>query len=162
MQSLRKGEWSAITRVKVLSPEICQVALGQGFLHPEASIAAHDIGECVSGVPGSKSIAGHLTVHDGTWESYAVLERSLQQAEEARRRYDSMAVGPGHIRGTDEVMPIQSREPGTLEKPGSKTQRDEQRMPYTEMENITLAKLPSYLNGFERIPSFSLRVQLSD
>ena len=67
MQRLRKGEWSAITKVKVLSPEICLiVALGQGFLHSEASIAAHDIGECVSGVPGSKSIAGHSTVHNGT------------------------------------------------------------------------------------------------
>jgi hypothetical protein len=28
-------------------------------------------------------------------------------------------------------------------------------MPYTEMENITLAKLPSYLNGLEKNPSFS-------
>jgi len=45
-------------------------------------------------------------------------------------------------------VPIQSRESGTLEGPGSKTQRDERRMPYTEMENITLAKLPSYLKGF--------------
>ena len=105
MQRLRKGEWSAITRVKVLSPEICLiVALGQGFLHSEASIAAHDIGECVSGVPGSKSIAGHSTVHNGTWESHAVLERSLQQAEEARRRYGGMAVGPARIRGVAEVM----------------------------------------------------------
>ena len=105
MQSLRKGEWSAITKVKVLSPEIClNVALGQGFLHSEASIAAHDIGECVSGVPGSKSIAGHSTVHNGTWESHAVLERSLQQAEEARRRCGGVAVGPAHIRGVAEVM----------------------------------------------------------
>jgi len=105
MQRLRKGEWSAITKVKVLSPEIClNVALGQGFLHSEARIATHDIGECVSGVPGSKSIAGHSTVHNGTWESHAVLERSLQQAEEARRRYGSMAVGPTHIRGVAEVM----------------------------------------------------------
>ena len=80
------------------------IALGQGFLHPEASIAAHDIGECVNDVPGSKSIAGYSTVHDGTWESHAVLKRSLQQAEEARRRYGGMAVGPTHIRGVAEVM----------------------------------------------------------
>ena len=104
MQSLRKGEWSAITKVKVLSPEICLIALGQGFLHSEASIATHDNGKCVSGVPGSKSIAGHLTVHDGTWESHAVLERSLQQAEEVRRRCGGVAVGPAHIRGVAEVM----------------------------------------------------------
>jgi hypothetical protein len=124
MQSLRKGEWSAITKVKVLSPEICLiVAVGQGFLHPEASIAAHDIGECVSGMPGSKSIAGHSTVHNGTWESHAVLERSLQQAEEARRRYGSMAVGPTHIRGVAEVMFGDSSYSGTLEGVGSMLQR---------------------------------------
>ena len=106
MQSLRKGEWPAITKVKVLSPEIClNVALGQEFLHSEASIATHDIGECVSGMPGSKSIAGHSTVHNGTWESHAVLERSLQQAEEARRRYGSVAVGPAHSRSVAGVMP---------------------------------------------------------
>ena len=105
MQSLRKGEWSAITKVKVLSPEIClNVALGQELLHSEASIAAHVNGECVSGVPGSKSIAGHSTVHNGTWESHTVLERSLQQAEEARRRYGGVAVGPTRIRGVAEVM----------------------------------------------------------
>jgi len=104
MQSLRKGEWSAITKVKVLSPEICLIALGQGFLHSEASIATHDNGKCVSGGPGSKAIAGHLTVHDGTWESHAVLERSLQQAEEARRRCGGVVVGPAHIRGVAEVM----------------------------------------------------------
>jgi len=124
MQRLRKGEWSAITKVKVLSPEICLiVALGQGFLHSEASIATHDIGECVSGMPGSKSIAGHSTVHNGTWESHAVLERSLQQAEEARRRYGSVAVGPTHIRGVAEVMFGESRYIGTLEGVGSMLQR---------------------------------------
>jgi hypothetical protein len=31
-----------------------------------------------------------------------------------------MAVVPGHIRGTDGVMPIESREPGVLEGPGNK------------------------------------------
>ena len=124
MQSSKKGEWSAITKVKVLSPEICLiVALGQGFLHSEASIATHDIGECVSGMPGSKSIAGHSTVHNGTWESHAVLERSLQQAEEARRRYGGMAVGPTHIRGVAEVMFGESRYIGTLEGVGSMLQR---------------------------------------
>jgi hypothetical protein len=30
-------------------------------------------------------------------------------------------------------------------------------MPYTEMENITLAILPSYLDGLERNPRFGLR-----
>jgi hypothetical protein len=91
-------------------------------------------------------MAGNSTVHIGTWESHIVPNGSFQQAEEARRKYDDMAVGPGHIRGVNGVMPIESYESGTLEGPGSKMQRDERRMPYTEMENITLARLPSYLN----------------
>ncbi len=70
MQSSRKGEWSAITQVKVFSPEICLVVLGQELLHSEASIAAHDNGKCVSGEPGSQTIADHSTVHNGTWESH--------------------------------------------------------------------------------------------
>jgi len=124
MQSSRKGEWSAITKVKVLSPEIClNVALGQEVLYSEARIAAHDIGECVGGMPGSKSIAGHSTVHSGTWESHAVLERSLQQAEEARRRYGGMAVGPTYIRGVAGVMSGEPRNTGALEEVGSMLQR---------------------------------------
>ncbi len=79
MQGLRKGEWSAITKVKVLSPEICLIALGQGFLHLEASIAAHVNGECDSDVPGSKSIAGHSTVHSGTWDSGAADKATIQR-----------------------------------------------------------------------------------
>ncbi len=121
MQSLRKGEWSAITQVKVLSPEICQVALGQGFLHSEASIATHDSGECVSGVPGSEAMAGHSTVHNGTWERHTVPDSEASNESKSRRRkYGGMAVGPGHIRGTDGVMAIESRETGTPEGPGSK------------------------------------------
>ena len=118
MQSSRKGEWSAITQVKVFSPEICLVALGQGFLHSEASIAAHEQGECVSGGPGQQTIAGHSTVHSGTRESHVVLKRSLHQAEEARRGYGGMAVGPVHIKGVGGVMPTES--PCSLEGAGSK------------------------------------------
>jgi len=40
----------------------------------------------------------------GTWESHAVPEGSFQQAEEARREYGGMAVGPAHIRGVVAVM----------------------------------------------------------
>ncbi len=65
-RSIRKGEWSAITKVKVLSPEICLVALGQGFHHLEASSAARDSGECVSYVPGSEAMAGYSMVHNRT------------------------------------------------------------------------------------------------
>jgi hypothetical protein len=96
-------------------------AKGFSILKP---VSLHTIiGECVSGMPGSKSIAGHSTVHNGTWESRAVLERSLQQAEEARRRYGGMAVGPAYIRGVVGVMTNESRYIGTLEEAGSMLQR---------------------------------------
>jgi len=78
------------------------------------------LGECDSDVPESQTMAGNSTVHIGTWESHIAPNGSFQQAEEARRKYGDMAVGPGHIRGVDGVMPIESREPGTLEGPGSK------------------------------------------
>ena len=58
MRSQRKGGLSATTQVKVLSPEIVNIARGQGFHVLEASIAACANGECVSGVPGSESVAG--------------------------------------------------------------------------------------------------------
>ncbi len=101
MQGLRKGEWSAITQVKVFSPEICLIALGQGFLHLEASIAAHVNGECDSDVPGSKSIAGHSTVHSGTWDSHTVpKEASLisGQGVQAKELGVSLATGEAEPR----------------------------------------------------------------
>ena len=120
MQSSRKGEWSAITQVKVLSPEICLIALGQGFLHSEASIAAHDNGECVSGVPGSQTIAGHSTIHNGTWENHTVPKEASNEPKRRRKKYGDMAVGLTHSRGVNGVMPIQSQESGTLEGVSSK------------------------------------------
>ncbi len=120
MQSSRKGEWSAVTKVKVLSPEICLIVLGQGLLHSEASIAAHDNGKCVSGVPGSEAMADHSTVHNGTWESHTVPKEASNESKRRRREYGGMAVGLGHIRGVDGVMPIESREPGIPEGPDSK------------------------------------------
>ncbi len=121
MQGLRKGEWSAITQVKVLSPEICPVALGQGFLHLEASSAARDNGECVSDVPGSEAMAGHSKIHSGTWDRHIVPDsEASNEPKRRRRKYGGMAVGPGHIRGVDGAMPIESRESGTPEGPGSK------------------------------------------
>ena len=121
MQSLRKGEWSAITKVKVLSLEICLIALGQGLLHSEASIATHDNGECVSGVPGSKSMAGHSKIHSGTWDSHVVPNsEASNEPKRQRRKYGDMAVGLTHSRGVNGVMPIESQEPGTLEGVSSK------------------------------------------
>ena len=72
MRSQREDGVSATTRVKVLSPEIVNIAQGQGFHGLEAGIAARVIGECVGGVPGSESVAGNLTVHIGTWEGHVV------------------------------------------------------------------------------------------
>ncbi len=112
MRSQRNGGLSAITQVKVLSPEIFIIAQGQGFHFLEASTAARINGECVCGVPGSKSMAGNPTVHIGTWESHIVPKGSFQQAEEARRKYGDMAVGLTHSRGVTGVMPGESRSPG--------------------------------------------------
>ena len=52
MRSQRDGGVSAITKVKVLIPEITLIAQGQGFDVPEASIAACVKGEHDSDVPG--------------------------------------------------------------------------------------------------------------
>jgi len=124
MRSQRDGGLSAITQVKVLSPEIINIALGQGFHFLEASIAACVKGEHDSDVPGSESMAGNLTVHTGTWESHVAPDGSFQQAEEARRKYGGMAVGPVHSRGVAGVMPGGACSP--LEGTGSNTQRDEE------------------------------------
>ncbi len=120
MRSQREGGLSATTQVKVLSPEMVSIAQGQGFHGLEARTAACVIGECGSGVPGSKSMAGNLTVHIGTWESHIVPNRSFQQAEEARRKYGGMVVGLTHSRGVVGVMPGASRRFGTLEGVSSK------------------------------------------
>ena len=77
MQSLRKGEWSAITKVKVLSPEIClNIALGQEVLYSEASIAAHVNGECVSGRAG-------VEVHSGSFNGS---QRNLGEPRRSRKK----------------------------------------------------------------------------
>jgi len=123
MRSQRDGGLSAITQVKVLSPEIVNIALGQGFHILEASIAACVKGEYDSNVPGSESMAGNPTVHIGTWESHVAPSGCFQQAEEARRKYGDMAVGPAHSRGVAGVMPGGTR--SSLEGAGSNTQRDE-------------------------------------
>ena len=125
MWSQREGGLSAITQVKVFSPEIINVARGQGFHFLEASTAARINGECVCGVPGSKSVAGNSTVHIGTWENHIVPNRSFQQAEEARRKYGDMVVGLTHSRGVIGVMSGESREFGALEGVSSKVQRSD-------------------------------------
>ena len=104
MRSPGKGVMSATTKVKVLSPEIILVALGQGFHFLEASIGMYVKGECIFDVPGSKSVAGERTVYIGTWENRNVPKGSCQGAEKATRRYGVSVVGPAYSRGVTSVM----------------------------------------------------------
>jgi hypothetical protein len=117
--------WSAATQVKVVSPEIFIVAMGQGVLCPEASIAADVIRRVCHGVPGSQTAAGHPTDRIGTWDSRIAC--MAQQADEARRVHGDTAVGPAHSRGVVGVMSgggPRIRDP--LEGAGSRSYRAEE------------------------------------
>ena len=106
MRSLGKGVCQPqCESVKVLSPEITIVALGQGFHFLEASIGMHVKGECVSDVSGSKSVAGERTVYVGTWENRSVPNGSCQGAEKVTKQYGVSVVGLTHSRGVAGVMP---------------------------------------------------------
>ncbi len=77
-------------------------------------------------MPGSQTIAGHSTVHNGTWESHVVPDsEASNESKRRRRKYGDMAVGLTHSRGVNGVMPIESQEFGTLEGVSSNAQRDE-------------------------------------
>jgi len=115
MRSHGEGRMSATTQVKVSSPEITSVALGQGIHHLETNIGTHVKGESVSGVPGSEAVAGKRTDYIGTWENRSVPPGSFQEAEEATRKYGVSVVGLIHSRGVGRVMPAASRSIGTLE-----------------------------------------------
>ena len=133
MRSHGEGSLSATTQVKVLSPEIILVALGQGFHFLETNIRAHAKGEGVTDVPGSESVAGKRIVYIGTWENRGVPKESFQEAEEVTRKYGVSVVGLTHSRGVGRVMPVESRPVcvqrtgrslGALEGVSSLTQRD--------------------------------------
>ena len=111
--------------MKVLSPEIFHIALGQGFHFLETNIRTHAKGESVSDVPGSESVAGKRTVYIGTWENRSVPTRSFREAEEATREYGVSVVGLTRNRGVGRVMPVEFQRLGTLEGVSSLTQRDE-------------------------------------
>ena len=83
-------------------------------------VALHAIkGECVSDVPGSESMAGHLKIHSRTWDSHIVPNsEASNKPKRWRRKYDDMAVGPVHSKGVGGVMPTES--PCSLEGTGSK------------------------------------------
>ena len=82
---------SAITKVKVLSPEITIIAQGQGFYLPEASIAACVKGEHDSDMPGSEAMAGIRTVDIGTWEN--PMAGRKQASNQPERQGGGMAIG---------------------------------------------------------------------
>jgi hypothetical protein len=71
-------------------------------------------------------VAGKSNVCVRTWESRIAPNGSLQQAQKARRRYGDTAVGLTHSRGVGRVMPVEFREPETLEGVSSRTQRAEE------------------------------------
>ena len=123
MRSHSNGGLSATTQVKVLSPEIILVALGQGFHFLETNIGSLATGESVSDVPGSESVAGKRTDCIGTWENRSIPYRSHQEAEKATRWYDVSVVGLTHSRGVNRVMPVAFRSTGTLEGVSSLMQR---------------------------------------
>ena len=125
MRSHGEGSLSATTQVKVLSPEINIVAMGQGFYILETNIGTHVKGESVSDVPGSESVAGKRIVYIGTWENRSVPTVSFQEAEEATRKYGVSVVGLTHSRRVGRVMPVESGNFGTFEGVSSLTQRDE-------------------------------------
>jgi len=123
MRCRRKGGLSAITKVKVYSPEIINIAQGQGFHFLEARIVECVSGEHINGVPGSKSMAGNPTVHSGTWENHIVSNKASNRAEEARRKYGGMVVGLTRSRGVTGVMAGEGVSP--LEGVSGRTQRGE-------------------------------------
>ncbi|MHC4537794.1 MAG: hypothetical protein ACYS6K_28010 [Planctomycetota bacterium] len=101
---------SAAVKAKVVSPEITIVTQDQGFHLPEVNIGACVmIGEYVSGVSGSETVAGKRTAYIGTWENHTVPNSSCQQAGEARRWYGGMVVGLTHSRGVNRVMPVEDK-----------------------------------------------------
>ena len=100
--------------------------IGPRAILPRSQYRCMRFGKCVSGMPGSQTIAGHSTVHSGTRESHSVPKEASDESKRRRRKYGGMAVGLTHSRGVNGVMPIESREPGTLEGISSIMQRDEE------------------------------------
>jgi len=125
MRSHSKGSLSATTQVKVSSPEILLIAQGQGFHFLETNTGIFERGENISGVPGSKSVAGKRTVYIGTWENRIVPLGSFCEVEETTKKYDDSVVGLIHSRGVCRVMPVESIVIKTLEGVSGLTQRDE-------------------------------------
>ncbi len=131
MRSHVNSGWSAATQVKVVSPDIFIIAMGQGLLCPEASIVAGVRRRVSNGMPGSQAAAGHPipTCRDiGTWESrIACMLQSRHVGKEARRGRGDAAFGPVHSRGVAGIMPGGvPRIADSLEGAGSQSYRAEE------------------------------------
>ena len=123
MRSYGKGSKPATTKVKVSSPEIILIALGQGFHFLETKIDTHAKGECAIDMSGSKSVAGKRKCLYWNLGEPKRSKRSFQKVEEAMRKYGDSVVGLARSRGVNRVMPIESSDVGTLEGVSSLMQR---------------------------------------
>ena len=94
MRSLWKGVTSATMRKREgVEPRNYSYRTGSRVSFPGSQYRfAHKYGECVTGVPGSKSVAGERTVCIGTWENRNAPYRSPQEAEKAGRGYGAVVV----------------------------------------------------------------------
>ncbi len=91
--------------VKVLSPEIFLVALGQGFHFLEASSRARVFGECVMPGRGLSPWQVNQRFASELGRAMSFPREAFNEAEEVRRRYGGMAVGPTRSRGVVGVIP---------------------------------------------------------
>jgi len=121
MRGLGKGVMSATTQVKVLSPEINPCCIGPRVPLLGSQYRYARNGECISGVPGSESVAGKRTVCIGTWEDRSVSNRSRQETGKVTKRYGVSVVGLTNIRGVAGVMPCGAK--SSLEVVSGLTQR---------------------------------------
>ena len=105
VRSQREGEWSAITQVKVLSPEMSNIAQGQRFHVLEARIVTRTNGECVAACRG---LSPWQVIQRNTSElgrAVSLPKEAPNKPREVRRGYGGMAVGPTRSRGVVGVMP---------------------------------------------------------
>lgn len=112
MRSLGKGATSATMRKREgIEPRNHPCCTGSRVSFSGSQYRYARNGECVTGVPGSKSVAGERTVCIGTWESRGTPNRSPREAEKAGRGYGAVAVGLARTRGVGRVMPVEGRSP---------------------------------------------------
>lgn len=108
MRSHGKGSLSAAMRkrerVEPLNNPFCT---GSRASFPGNQNQGIRFGKNVSGVSGSKSVAGRRTVYIGTWENRNIPGESFRRAEEVIRKYSVSVVGLTHSRGVNRVMPIE-------------------------------------------------------